>query len=384
MSAGWAVSCEPSACATALGRSEPVIPRPSGGVEPSKGSGERRSPATTAASRIATAARSRATRPAASELRRDRHERERRERREQRAERRQEPGARVAPVQDRPAGGERLRRRPRARARCSRAGRTRRSARRGDPRAGLRCRARTRSPQARPASAGGRTAASSRDPAGREAREAARQEALGHELALRLRRRALRLRALLPAPLRQRAQLVREPPGRRAAVRARDQRARDRLEDVTRQVGPDATRAVARPPGCAARSRSGRRPRTDARRRAPPRAGRRPPRRRLRASPSRRAAARARCRRACRGCRRGPVSVSNSAICASPKSSRRTSTSPDSASRTFDGFTSRCTIPRPCACASASAICAATSIAPASSSAPLRIASRSVRPGMYS
>ena len=36
---------------------------------------------------------------------------------------------------------------------------------------------------------------------------------------------------------------------------------------------------------------------------------------------------------------------------------------PDSASRTFDGFTSRCTIPFACACASASEICAATSIA---------------------
>ena len=51
------------------------------------------------------------------------------------------------------------------------------------------------------------------------------------------------------------------------------------------------------------------------------------------------------------------------------------------ASRTFDGFTSRWTMPRPCACASASQICAATSIAPRSSSSPARIASRSVRPG---
>ena len=58
------------------------------------------------------------------------------------------------------------------------------------------------------------------------------------------------------------------------------------------------------------------------------------------------------------------VSVSNSAICASPKSSRRTSTAAsDSASSTFDGFTSRWTIPRRCACASASSSCAATSTA---------------------
>ena len=39
------------------------------------------------------------------------------------------------------------------------------------------------------------------------------------------------------------------------------------------------------------------------------------------------------------------VSVSNSAICARPKSSSRTSISSDSASRTFDGFTSRWTMP---------------------------------------
>ena len=44
------------------------------------------------------------------------------------------------------------------------------------------------------------------------------------------------------------------------------------------------------------------------------------------------------------------VNVSNSAICARPKSSSRTSTalgcaSECCASRTFDGFTSRCTIP---------------------------------------
>ena len=43
-----------------------------------------------------------------------------------------------------------------------------------------------------------------------------------------------------------------------------------------------------------------------------------------------------------------------------------------SASRTFDGLTSRWTIPRPCACARASRIWAQASIADASSSSPLR------------
>ena len=55
-----------------------------------------------------------------------------------------------------------------------------------------------------------------------------------------------------------------------------------------------------------------------------------------------------------------------------------------SPSRTFDGFTSRWTIPRPCACASASSTCAATSTASRSPSSPAASAWRSVRPGTYS
>ena len=52
---GWATSWLQSAWATAVGRVEPARPRPSGGVEPSNGSGTRRIPATTAASRTAAA-----------------------------------------------------------------------------------------------------------------------------------------------------------------------------------------------------------------------------------------------------------------------------------------------------------------------------------------
>ena len=83
-----------------------------------------------------------------------------------------------------------------------------------------------------------------------------------------------------------------------------------------------------------------------------------------RASPSRRAAARARCTRACRECRRAPVSVSNSAIWASPKSSSRTSIAPRLGEQYVRRLDVAWTIPRRWACASASAICAATSTAP--------------------
>ena len=64
------------------------------------------------------------------------------------------------------------------------------------------------------------------------------------------------------------------------------------------------------------------------------------------------------------------VSVSASSNCASPKSSRRTETPGPSASRTFDGLTSRCTIPSACACARPSRICEAVSTATASSTSP--------------
>ena len=78
------------------------------------------------------------------------------------------------------------------------------------------------------------------------------------------------------------------------------------------------------------------------------------------------------------------VSVSASAIRASPKSRSRTDTRSPSASSTFDGFTSRWRIPAACACASPSQICAHASIAAASSSSPARSASRNVSPGTNS
>ena len=78
------------------------------------------------------------------------------------------------------------------------------------------------------------------------------------------------------------------------------------------------------------------------------------------------------------------VSVSASSNWASPKSSTRADSASPSSTRTFDGFTSRWTIPRRWACASPSRICAASSTAVASSSSPLRISSRSVRPRTYS
>ena len=78
------------------------------------------------------------------------------------------------------------------------------------------------------------------------------------------------------------------------------------------------------------------------------------------------------------------VSVSSASICASPKSSSRTDSSGRRASRTFEGFTSRWTIPLACACARPSSTCAAASSAAASFSRPPRIASRIVSPGTYS
>ena len=79
------------------------------------------------------------------------------------------------------------------------------------------------------------------------------------------------------------------------------------------------------------------------------------------------------------------VSVSASSNCARPKSSTRTATSPPpSSTSTFDGFTSRWTIPRRCACARPSSTWAAISTASASLSRRARSSSRSVRPRTYS
>ena len=107
-SAGWPTSCGQSACATALGRSEPVIPSPSGGVDAVEG--QRRPPepgddgreqdrrgglAPRAARGRAPAARRAAASASAASGASSGPARE------------QQPGARVAPVQRRPAGGER-------------------------------------------------------------------------------------------------------------------------------------------------------------------------------------------------------------------------------------------------------------------------------------
>ena len=79
------------------------------------------------------------------------------------------------------------------------------------------------------------------------------------------------------------------------------------------------------------------------------------------------------------------VSVSSSATSARPKSSSFAWMPPwPSASMMFDGLTSRWTMPEPWACARASRIWAAASMASPSRSWPLRIASRSVPPAMYS
>ena len=87
------------------------------------------------------------------------------------------------------------------------------------------------------------------------------------------------------------------------------------------------------------------RPRTDARRRAPPRGARRRPTRRSPPSHRRRAAAPARCTRACPGTSPTAVSVSASSNWARPKSSSRIEIVAASSTSTFDGFTSRWTIP---------------------------------------
>src|SRR6185503_11836540 len=78
------------------------------------------------------------------------------------------------------------------------------------------------------------------------------------------------------------------------------------------------------------------------------------------------------------------VSVSASAICASPKSSTRAETRSPSVRRTFDGLTSRCRIPAACACARPSHTCAQASIAWSSFSSPARSASRYGWPGTNS
>ena len=78
------------------------------------------------------------------------------------------------------------------------------------------------------------------------------------------------------------------------------------------------------------------------------------------------------------------VSVSASSNCARPKSRTRIEIGSLSSTSTFEGLTSRWTIPCRWACASPSSTCAAISTAAASSSPSTRSASRSVRPRTYS
>ena len=101
-------------------------------------------------------------------------------------------------------------------------------------------------------------------------------------------------------------------------------------------------------------------------------------------SPRRPRAARARCTRASRA-RRRRRSACRPRRTGRGRSRARGSRAPSlSSTSTFDGFTSRCTIPRRWACASASSIWAATSTASRSPSPPVRSVSRSVRPRTYS
>ena len=233
-------------------------------------------------------------------------------------------------------------------------------------------RARRRRRRARAASRRGRTAASrrpSRPSTRRERRRAATRSRSGvdGELAASAARggarRRSRLRAALPGP---RAQLVgeRAPPTGRLAGSSASARA-DRLVQRGGQVGPDALERLRARPGSGATSRSSSRARNGCRprERLPEHHADRPDVGRLGRLLAEQPLGRDVGERA-RARRRVAVSVSNSAICASPKSSRRTSIAASvSASSTFDGFTSRWTIPRPCACASASSTCAATSTA---------------------
>ena len=160
--------------------------------------------------------------------------------------------------------------------------------------------------------------------------------------------------------------------GGRAPLRIDEQRARDRREDVLREVGAERLerrRAALDPPRGLGEVAAPER--VLARERLPEQDAERPRRRRPR-SPSAPAGAPARCRRAFPGCRRAP------SACRTPPSARarsrgaaRRSTS-DSASRTFDGLTSRWMIPRRGRARARRRSARATSIAARSSSSPAR------------
>ena len=339
------------------GRSDPASPR-SPTVAPVSGSGAPASPATAAAARTPTPAWSAAAPRAAGRLDGERHEREEPERREQRARHEQQPGRASRHVSGEPARARGGRRRAQPPVRRCRAGRP---ARRARARARAAVRGAWRAP--RPAQSsdehGRRPERQERAADGRRAAaRAAGGSRCASGIAARPTRRgagrrrwrdAGRSRATLPRSRRRRTPRAaraascdggRPPAGSIAS--ALSTAASRRLGQVGRAVRERrraGLRSSARPPGAA-------RPRTGACPRAPPRAARRPPRRR-----SRRVASSPRSRSgemyaSVPGTSPTAVSVSASSNCASPKSSSRTAISSRSSRRTFDGLTSRWTIPR--------------------------------------
>ena len=198
----------------------------------------------------------RAPRAPVRRLRDDRQQRERGERRGERPGREQEPGARVAPVQrgpehgergvhDREAGRDVREREERGQEREQQPG-----ARRGE------AERRRRRPRARAASRRDRTGARRRP-----SPEATPASAPGRMRSLRDLGRATcggaagpgAAAVLAPAP-RQVPQLGGEALGRRPALRVRDERAVDRVEDVRAAGRGAASRGAARPAGCCATS----------------------------------------------------------------------------------------------------------------------------------
>ena len=168
----------------------------------------------------------------------------------------------------------------------------------------------------------------------------------------------------------------RRPPGGLHRERAVDER-----DERLRQVGPGGGERGGARARFASRSRGTGRRRTGGGRRAPPRAGRRPTRRRSAAPPVLPLSRSGEMYASVPGTSPAAVSVSSSVTRARPKSRSLTEMPAPSASRTFDGLTSRWTIPRAWACARPSRICAAASTAAASSSSPRSSAWRSVRAG---
>ena len=186
---------------------------------------------------------------------------------------------------------------------------------------------------------------------------------------------------------RQRAQLVRPAaPAEGRRSRVEDERARDGLDDARGRSGRTAVERRRRPAGSVGCVSPGRRPRTDARLPGPPRAARRRAQTSAAAvAPSAAAAAPARCRRACRerrrarsACRTPPSGRARSRAAGRRRASgfgeqhvRRLHVAVDDSAARGRGRARRRSAPRP--------------RSPRGRRARRRrIASRSVRPGMYS